>query len=88
MGSPALAMAGAGDAASRKHLANLQLGVLGFIAPSLAVRMLFDEGPGDLLPSVMCHFALVLAVSLFGLVVRERKFVRTAAAQTPSPSRP
>jgi hypothetical protein len=83
-----LALAGAGDAVARKHLANLQLGVLGFIAPAVVVRMLFDDGPGDLLPSVMCHFALVLAVSLVGLIVRERRSGRTAANQAPSPSRP
>jgi hypothetical protein len=70
-----LAMAGAGDAVARKHLASLQLGVLGFMAPALAVRILYD-GPGDLLPSVMCHFALVLAVSLFGLVLREQNRAR------------
>lgn len=82
-----LAMAGAGDAVSRKHLANLQLGVLGFMAPALAVRMLFDDGPGDLLPSAMCHFAVVLAASLVGLVVREKNFVRAGATSAPSPSR-
>jgi hypothetical protein len=69
-----IAMASAGDGVARKHLANLQLGVLGFIFPSLAVRLL-DSGPGrgDALPSVMCHFAVVLAASLVGLVARERR---------------
>jgi len=69
-----IAMASAGEGVARKHLANLQLGVLGFIFPSLAVRLL-DSGPGrgDALPSVMCHFALVLAASLVGLVARERR---------------
>jgi hypothetical protein len=67
-----LAMAAAGDAAARKHLASLQLGVLGFMFPALAVRVLAD-GPGDILPSAMCHFALVLAASLVGLVLRERR---------------
>jgi hypothetical protein len=74
-----MAMAAAGDVVDRKHLASLQLGVLGFMAPALAVRMLFG-GRGDLLPSVMCHFALVLAVSLVGLIVRERR--RGLAVQT------
>jgi hypothetical protein len=67
------AMASSGDAVARKHLANLQLGVLGFMFPSLAVRLLFAGPPGDVLPSVMCHFAVVLAASLVGLVVRERR---------------
>lgn len=67
------AMASAGDAVARKHLANLQLGTLGFIFPSLAVRIFAAAKPGDLLPSVMCHFAAILAVSLVGLIVRERR---------------
>jgi hypothetical protein len=71
-----LALAQADDAVARKHLANLQLGVLGFVFPSLAVRLLFSgPGPGDPLPSVMCHFALVLALSLVALVARERRSV-------------
>jgi hypothetical protein len=67
------AMAKADDAVKRKHLANLQLGVLGFMFPSLAVRLLFPGRPGDPLPSVMCHFAAILAASLVGLAVRERR---------------
>lgn len=66
------AMARASDAVLRKHLAHLQLGVLGFMFPALAVRILFG-GTGDLLPSVMCHFAVVLAASLTALAVRERR---------------
>ena len=68
----AAAMVYAGDIMTRKHLANLQTGVLGFIFPSLAVRILMPESSG-ILPSVMCHFALILAVSLCFIIVRERK---------------
>ena len=57
---------------SRKHLANLQTGVLGFVIPSLAVRILMPDSQG-VLPSVMCHFALILAVSLCFLILRERR---------------
>lgn len=67
-----IAMASAVDPVLRKHLANFQLGVLGFVFPSVAVRILAEE-PAGLLPSVMCHFALVLAASLVALVVRERR---------------
>jgi hypothetical protein len=73
-----IAMARGRDEVLRKHLANLQLGVLGFMAPAIAVRLL-TRGPGDLLPSAMCHFALVLAASLIGLVRRERKRAETKA---------
>jgi hypothetical protein len=65
------ALGAAVDPVLRKHLAGLQAGALGFILPSLAVRIVFRETEG-LLPSVMCHFALVLAVFLFLLVLRER----------------
>lgn len=75
----AAAMASVEDAALRKHWANLQAGILGFILPALALRTLIAEKPG-ILPSVMCHFALVLAVSLFFVVLRERK-----AGQGPRP---
>lgn len=74
-----VAMARGRDAVLRKHLASLQLGVLGFMFPAVAVRLLVNE-PGDLLPSAMCHFAAVLAASLFVSVVRER---RLAAADRP-----
>ncbi len=68
----AAGMAAAADPVARKHLANVQLGVLGFMFPALAVRFLTPEQPG-LLPSVMCHFALIFAGSLVALVVRERR---------------
>lgn len=60
------------DAVLRKHLADLQAGTLGFILPALAIRILSSE-PKGLLPSVMCHFALVQAVFLCGIVLRERR---------------
>ena len=63
----------ASDTISRKHLANVQTGIFGFVLPSFMVRMLVSE-PGGILPSVMCHFALILAVSLCVLVVRERRY--------------
>jgi len=65
-------MASADDPVSRKHWANLQTGILGFMFPALAVSLLSPE-PDGLLPSVMCHFAIVLAVSLYFLVLRERR---------------
>jgi hypothetical protein len=68
----AAAMASVEDPVLRKHWANLQAGVLGFILPALALRTLIVEKPG-ILPSVMCHFALILAASLFIVVLRERR---------------
>jgi len=70
----AAGMASSEDAVLRKHLANLQTGLLGFLLSALAVRLLVPEAEG-LLPSVMCHFAIVLAVSLYVLVLRERRTI-------------
>lgn len=81
-----LALAKADDAVLRKHLANLQLGVLGFMFPSLAVRLLFAGRPGDLLPSVMCHFAFILAASLFALALRERRTATCPGSSGPCPT--
>ncbi len=75
----AAGMAAAGDPVARKHLADVQLGVLGFMFPALAVRFLTPEQPG-LLPSVMCHFALIFAGFLVALVIRERRL----AAKSPA----
>ncbi len=77
----AAGMASSEDAVLRRHLANLQTGLLGFLLPALAVRILVPEAGGGLMPSVMCHFAVVLAASLFMLVLRER---RTALKSSPS----
>ena len=74
----AAGMVAADDPVSRKHWANLQTGVLGFMFPAIAVSLLSPE-PDGLLPSVMCHFAIVLAVSLYFLALRERR-----AAPSPS----
>jgi uncharacterized membrane protein YgdD (TMEM256/DUF423 family) len=70
----AAGMASADDRIDRKHWANLQTGVLGFMFPALAMSLLSPE-PDGLLPSVMCHFAVVLAVSLYFLALRERRTV-------------
>ncbi len=68
----AAGMAAADDPVLRKHWAYLQAGILGFMLPAMAVRILVNEQPG-LLPSVMCHFAIILALCLFIAAVRERK---------------
>jgi hypothetical protein len=69
----AAAMANADDKVIRRHLANLQTGILGFVLPSLILQMLMSQ-PAGAMPSVMCHFALILAVSFTFLIFRERRF--------------
>jgi len=68
----AAVMAGADVPVTRKHLANLQTGVLGFVLPSFILRTVLHE-PKGVMPSVMCHFALILALSLCAVVIRERR---------------
>ncbi len=70
--STAAGMAYSKDEILRKHLANLQIGVLGFVLPSFSIRILTTE-PEGMLPSVMCHFALVMAFSMCFMVIREKR---------------
>jgi hypothetical protein len=79
--SAAAGMVYASDRITRNHLANIQTGILGFVLPSFVVRMLVSE-PDGILPSVMCHFALILAISLCILVVRERPFTLKAKSDS------
>jgi hypothetical protein len=67
-------MAAHDDFTLRRHLANVQTGLLGFLFPAIAVRVLSHE-PEGLLPSVMCHFAIAFAASLYFLALRERQAV-------------
>ncbi len=69
----AVGLAYESDQVLRKHLANLQVGILGFVLPSLVVRIVVSNS-GGLTASVMCHFALLLAVSLVFLILRERRW--------------
>jgi hypothetical protein len=74
----AAGMASADNPINRKHWANLQTSVLGFMFPALAMSLLSPE-PDGLLPSVMCHFAIVLAASLYFLALRERRTVSVSS---------
>jgi len=77
----AAGMAFSADLVLRKHLASLQMGLLGFLFPALAFRILSDNPSGGLMPSVMCHFAIVLAAALFVLALREKRAGASAHAQ-------
>jgi hypothetical protein len=79
----AAGMAGADNPIERKHLADIQSGVLGFMLPALAYRILSRE-PDGILPSVMCHFAIVLAFFLGAVVFRERRVNWLKKCQTPA----
>jgi hypothetical protein len=59
------------DKIARAHCADLQLGVLAFMIPALFTQV-FWKGLDPSLPSIMCHYAIILALLLGRLVARER----------------
>jgi hypothetical protein len=54
---------GSKDPYSRRLLAHIEIGTLGFILPSIAISYFVPE-TRHALPSVLCHFALILALLL------------------------
>lgn len=68
----AIAMVHTADQDGRRHLADLQLGILGFMIPALFTQLVWKELDPSL-PSIMCHYALVLAVLLGRVIRRERR---------------
>lgn len=79
------------DRVLRAHIADVQLGVLGFVLPSLLTEVLVPQ-LNTSMPSVMCHYALVLGLFLARLTARERRLALAgapwgAAAPAPAPQR-
>lgn len=66
------AMTHVADPVDRAHLGDVVMGTVGFVVPSLLTQVLVPEAV-DAMPSVMCHYALVLGVLLARLVARERR---------------
>ncbi len=77
------ARAGA-DPHRRRLLTQVLLGTLGFVVPSIATSW-FVPAARAALPSVMCHFALILAVFLARMIALERR--QTGRAESPTPAR-
>jgi len=67
------------EASARRLFAELRTGSVGFIVPSLVVTWFVPTADGAL-PSIMCHFALVLAVFLARLIAVERRLATQADA--------
>ncbi len=63
----------------RRLLGELRTGSIAFILPSLIVTWFVPTTQGAL-PSIMCHFALLLAVFLARLLAAERKLAPEAKA--------
>jgi len=71
------ALAATRDPTRRQHLADVQMGTIAFVVPSLLTELLVP-GTAGTMPSVMCHYALILAVFLARLVRREQHGVPLA----------
>lgn len=62
---------------TRHHLADLLSGILLFIIPALLLGTTLPQKFEMAMPSVMCHFAIFLALLLIRIVWREEKELRT-----------
>jgi hypothetical protein len=69
------------DPHRRRLLAQVLCGTLGFVVPA-AVTSWFIPTASGALPSVMCHFALILAVFLARMIALERR--QTGRAESPT----
>ncbi len=69
------------DPRRRRQLVLLFAGTLAFVLPSIALSWFVPATRGAL-PSILCHFALLLAVCLTGLVHLDRRESRKAGAST------
>jgi hypothetical protein len=72
-------------AVDRAHLGDVVMGTIGFVVPSL-LTVLMVPAAAQAMPSVMCHYALVLGLLLTRLIARERREVGARIA-SPSASR-
>lgn len=70
----AVAMSRSEDRIRRAHIADLQMGILGFLLPALMTSVVVPAAY-DAVPSVMCHFALILSLFMIRLLARERRQV-------------
>jgi len=72
------------DPVRRRWLMHVHVGTLGFVLPSVAVSH-FVPATRAALPSVMCHFALVLAIALTRMLWVMRPRTSEALELTESP---
>ena len=71
------------DPHRRQLLTQVLAGTVGFVVPSIATSW-FVPTARAALPSVMCHFALVLAVFLARMIALERRQARGTESPTPA----
>ncbi|MBN2416669.1 hypothetical protein JXO52_12555 [bacterium] len=74
LGMAGFSLSGSRSASARdkQQLRLMAAGSLGFIVPSLVTVLLFPSVTTGSLPSIMCHYALFLALALIILIRREK----------------
>lgn len=70
--APLAVMRRSDDPVTRSHAADIQMGAIGYIVPALLTQY-FWKTLDPSLPSLMCHYALILAIFLVRASVRERR---------------
>ena len=68
----------------RAHAADLAMGTVGFVVPALLTEVVIP-GTKNATPSLMCHYALVLAIFLARLARREQRAFTAAARAEAAP---
>jgi len=76
----AVVMRGCDDPVRRAHVADLQMGVIAFVVPAFLTQFAWKSLDPSL-PSLMCHYALLLAIFLLRLSLRERRHALASNAQ-------
>lgn len=83
----AIGMSKTEDHVLRKHLCDVQVGTLGFVLPALITELVLPQFNAST-PSVMCHYALALAIMLVRLAQAERRYaLETGVGTDPSSER-
>ena len=59
------------DPVAKAHVADLVMGTLAFMLPAFITQMMLRQVDPSM-PSLMCHYALFMALMLWRTVVRER----------------
>jgi len=80
---PALGARNSEDPNQQQLLKIVLIGSLGFIVPAVIITHFVAPAQGAL-PSIMCHLALVLAISLARLIAVERRNDESAAVNSAS----
>lgn len=60
------------DPVAKRHTADLVMGTLGFMLPAFITQLMLRQIDPSM-PSLMCHYALIMALMLWRTIARERR---------------